>query len=176
MGDFTFLIDFFVIALGVLTALIATFYLIWPKIENHMLKLRSINERLEMSKDKIQLRFAAYERLLLFVHRISPKDVMLRNHDANLTVTMFKELVLADIEREFQHNFTQQLYVSDLSWKIVKDLKESTISLFRNTSLGLAQEAKLDDYVAIILRHMTELEISPYEEAQNILKKELSAQ
>ena len=165
----------FVLAFGVLVAMVLAFYVVWPKVEYLFLKMSDIGRHKELQKDTLQLKFAAYERLLLFVHRISPYQVMLRNHNANISVEEFKATLINDIENEYQHNFTQQLYVSDSAWTIVKDLKESTIGLLKNSGKVIPSEAKVDDYIALVLKHVTELDINPYEAAQIILKKELSA-
>lgn len=176
MGYIDFLIPLFMTLIGFFAALVLAFYVIWPKIENHLFKFNSVMERKECTKEKMQLRFGAYERLILLVHRISPAQVMLRNHKANLSVLEFRQQLIADIANEYQHNFTQQLYVSDVAWVLIKDLKESTENLFRNASLGLSDATPIDDYVAIVLNHLSGLDVNPYEAAQIILKKELSAQ
>jgi hypothetical protein len=100
---------------------------------------------------------------------------MLRNREAVESVKQFKHRLIADIEQEYQHNFTQQLYVSDAAWAAIRDLKESTVSLFRNAGQGLSEEASSDDYIAKVLCHLSELEVDPYDAVQVILKKELSA-
>ncbi|MCA5004527.1 DUF7935 family protein [Sphingobacterium bovistauri] len=165
----------FIVAFGVLVALVLAFYVVWPKIEYLFLKVNDIGQNKELLKNNQQLKFAAYERLILFAHRIAPYQVMLRNHNPNITVEQFKQLLMADIENEYQHNFTQQLYVTDAAWSIVKDLKDSTIGLLKNSSKVISSDAKVDDYVNIVLKHLSELDVNPYEAAQLILKKELSA-
>ncbi|MBL1407888.1 DUF7935 family protein [Sphingobacterium faecale] len=165
--------ELFVLTFGVFSALVLAFYIIWPKIENHFFKMGSIAQNREFVKDKRQLQFAAYERLLLFVHRLSPEQVMIRHHVAGITAGQFKQAVLADIESEFQHNFTQQLYVSDAAWTIVKDLKDNTMDLLRNAGKGLNEDSLIDSYVEAVLKHMKGLDINPYEAAQTLLKKEL---
>jgi len=173
--DFTiFFKELLAIALGVLIALVFTFYIIWPKIENLLLRLKTLQQSREQNRDNLQLQFAAYERLILFTHRISPKEVMLRNHASTHTVLSFKQAVISDIENEFQHNFTQQLYVSDAAWKLVKDLKDNTITLLRNASQGLNEEATLDQYVAVVLKHVQDQDVNPYEATQLLLKRELT--
>jgi len=175
INHLTFFILVFSIGIGVLVALLLAFYIIWPKIENYLLKINLLQERKELSKDKLQFRFVAYERLLLFVHRISPQQVMLRNHNESLSISEFKQMLIADIENEFQHNYTQQLYVSDAAWYIVKEVKDVTISLIRNTSASLSVDSRIDDFVATILQKLKEMEKNPYDAAQIILKNELSA-
>ena len=165
----------FVLAFGVFIALVLAFYIIWPKIEGHFLKMSNINQNKEFLKDRLQLRFAAYERLLLFVHRVSPEQLMLRHHGAGVTLHQFKQAILTDIESEFQHNFTQQLYVSDVAWAIVKDLKNNTLELMRNVNKGMGGEGTVDSYIEVVLKHMKTLDVNPYEAAQVLLKKELAA-
>ena len=165
----------FIVAFGVLVALVLTFFIIWPKVESFLVKLSHHKKNKELLKNSQQLKFTAYERLILFTLRISPYQVMLRHHNTTLPVNQFKQLVVQDIENEFQHNFTQQLYISDAAWTVIKELKENTISLFNNSSNILKHDASIDDYVSLILKHVNELEVNPYEAAQTILKKELSA-
>jgi hypothetical protein len=165
----------FIIAFGVLAALVLAVYVVWPKIESLVFRLNSHNQHSALMKDKQQLVFTAYERLLLFAHRISPYEVMLRNHNANLSIQHYKQALINDVENEFQHNFTQQLYVSDNSWSTIQKLKEDTVALFKNTAQTMPREAAVDDYIALVLKHVAELDVNPYEAAQVILKKELSA-
>lgn len=170
-----FLKQLFIVALGGCAALVVAFYLIWPKVENYLLRINGINESKALTRENLQVRFTAYERLILLVNRISPKQVMQRNHNGEQTIAQFKRSVMADIEQEYQHNLTQQLYVTDAAWAAVKELKENTATLFRNASQGLPSDAPLDNYIGFVLRHVDELEINPYEAVQIILKKELSA-
>lgn len=165
----------FGIAVGSLAALLLAFYVVWPKVENLFLRVNSINQSKDLNKERQQLQFAAYERLLLFAHRISPYQVMLRNHNQDSSVEQFTQTLLHDIENEYQHNFTQQLYVSDASWTVVKDLKDSTVSLLKNAKKVVNATTTVEEYIAIVLKHVSELKLNPYDAAQVILKKELSA-
>lgn len=172
-------IDFFkqlfVLVFGVFAALVLAFYIVWPKIENHLLRMRNIYQNKEFVKNQMQLRFAAYERLLLFVHRLSPDQVMARHHVEGMGLSQFRQAIITDVESEFQHNFTQQLYVSDAAWSIVKDLKDNTLDLFRNASQGLSVATPLDQYVEAVLKHIKGLDVNPYEAALVLLKRELSS-
>ncbi|WP_206367129.1 hypothetical protein [Sphingobacterium sp. SGG-5] len=134
-----------------------------------------MNQHKARTKDQRQLVFAAYERLILLIHRLSPQQVMLRHHDMQKSIAQFRQAVIADIEQEYQHNFTQQLYVSDAAWATVRELKDSTIALLRNASKGLGEHAGLDDYIAIVLRHVSALDTNPYDAAQILLKRELNS-
>lgn len=169
-----FLKQLVVIAIGGSAALMFAFYLVWPKVEGYMLRMHSMKHHKTANLEQMKLRFAAYERLVLLAYRISPQQVMLRNHQPHQTVAEYRQRMIADIDQEYQHNFTQQLYVSDVAWSAVRELKNNTVKLLQNCSKGL-EKSDPDEYVATVLRHVKELEIDPYQAVESILKKELSA-
>lgn len=172
-------VDFFMQLLGTCLAVFAggllVFRLAWPKVEAYILRINALNQNRDFSKAFQQLRFTAYERLLLFANRIEPQALMLRHHSPELTVGVFVRNLLQEVENEYQHNLTQQLYVSDAAWVFMTDLKNNTLSLLRNAKEGLPQGANLDQYVAVVLQHMKEMEQNPYAAVQLILKKELAS-
>jgi len=171
------LIDFLsrllTVTFGVLAGGTLGFFLLWPKVEAYVLKWNAINQNRMFTKEMQQMRFAAYERLLLFAHRIEPRQAMLRNHQTGLTAGAFGKTLIQEVEEEYWHNFTQQLYVSDIAWRFVSDLKDNTIRLFRNAGRQMPEDAPADRYVEIVLKHMQEMEENPYEAVQAILKKEM---
>ncbi|MFT3886239.1 MAG: hypothetical protein QM724_12685 [Flavobacteriales bacterium] len=80
-------------------------------------------------KHTLPLRLQAYERLTLFLERISPGALVLRVHKSNMTSGMLHAELLATIREEFEHNVTQQIYVSDRAWQQVKMAKEETLRI-----------------------------------------------
>lgn len=169
-----FLKQLFIVAIGGSAALVFAFYLVWPKLEGYMMRMHSMGHHKVFNQEQMKLRFAAYERLVLLAHRMSPEQVMLRNHEPNQTVSQFRQRMIADIDQEYQHNFTQQLYVSDVAWSAIRELRKNTINLLQNVSKGLADNQS-DEYISIVLRQVKELDVNPYTEVETILKKELSA-
>ncbi|MBK7269311.1 MAG: hypothetical protein IPI07_07305 [Flavobacteriales bacterium] len=83
----------------------------------------------EDRKHTLPLRLQAYERLVLFLERISPGGLVLRVHKSNMTARMLHAELTATIREEFEHNVTQQIYVSDKAWVRVKQAKEETIRI-----------------------------------------------
>ncbi len=81
-------------------------------------------------KHVLPLRLQAYERLTLFLERISPGALVLRTHKSSMTSSMLHRELLASVREEFEHNVTQQIYVSDKAWQQVKMAKEETIRIF----------------------------------------------
>ncbi|MDR2292068.1 MAG: hypothetical protein LBE11_01160 [Prevotellaceae bacterium] len=75
----------------------------------------------------ITIRLQAYERLTLFLERISPSSLVLRIHQQNMSSQDFHVLLLSAVREEFEHNLSQQLYISNDAWETVKAAKESII-------------------------------------------------
>lgn len=164
----------FIVTFGVLAGSLVSFRLLWPKVESYMLKLSVISQSRRGSKVAQQLRFAAYERLVLLAHRIDPHEVMLRNHTGDTNLVSFVRNLVGDVESEYQHNLAQQLYVSSSAWQYITELKSDTVNLLRNVSDALPQEATIDHYIGTVLKHLRDVEESPYLSVQRLLKEEMN--
>lgn len=84
----------------------------------------------EDRKHTLPLRLQAYERLSLFLERIAPGPLVFRVHKHSMDARMLHAELLATVREEFEHNVTQQLYVSDRAWQQVKMAKEETLRIF----------------------------------------------
>ncbi|MGE5356362.1 MAG: hypothetical protein ACM3PT_09015 [Deltaproteobacteria bacterium] len=94
----------------------------WYSIE--MAKLRN-----ESAKTTLALRLQAYERLALLCERISPENLLLRIKTAQMSGEDLKNLLFIAIKQEYDHNLTQQIYVSDQLWSIIEISKNQVIQL-----------------------------------------------
>jgi len=81
------------------------------------------------------LRLQAYERLVLFLERITPSKLMIRVSPTAEDKELYEDLLIRTIEQEFEHNLSQQIYVSDKCWNILTTSKNATIQLIRKASL-----------------------------------------
>ncbi len=95
----------------------------------------------ENQKDALPLRLQAYERLTLFLERIDPAKLLIRVTPISDDKNDYSNYVIAQIEQEYEHNLTQQIYVSDECWTIVTTAKNATIQMLRKTAV---QEAVID--------------------------------
>ncbi|WP_423149582.1 hypothetical protein [Rubrolithibacter danxiaensis] len=159
-----------------ITAGFIVFYLAWLVIKK-FLSDSYRTDLIELKKaslaHSLPLRLQAYERLILFLDRINPSNMMLRLHVTGATVQELHNLALSDIRAEYQHNVTQQLYVSGESWKVIQRIKDDTISLINNAAKGLPADAASFELSKALLLHLANMEESPYEAASAIIKKEI---
>ena len=64
----------------------------------------------------IPLRLQAYERITLLMERINPSQLMVRINPISEDKTEYQNFVIAQIEQEFEHNLSQQIYISEECW------------------------------------------------------------
>ena len=79
----------------------------------------------------LPLRLQAYERLTLLMERINPSQIMVRISPLSNDKTDYQNLVIAQIDQEFEHNLSQQIYVSEECWSVLLTAKNATIQMIR---------------------------------------------
>lgn len=83
----------------------------------------------------LPLRLQAYERLSLFLERISPANLLIRIAPLSENKNQYENLLINMIDQEFEHNLTQQIYVSNDAWTIIRTAKNATIQIIRKTNM-----------------------------------------
>jgi hypothetical protein len=118
-------------------------------------------------------RLQAYERLTLYLERISPNKLLIRLSPNNLSKEDYESLLIQTIEQELEHNLTQQIYVSEKCWNIVLAAKNVTIQLIRRGSLS-EKITSADKLREAILTEMMEKR-APSDAALSLIKEEIAA-
>ena len=126
----------------------------------------------ENQKDSLPLRLQAYERMALFLERINPSKLLIRVAPNSQNKNDYENLLIFSIEQEFEHNLTQQIYVTDECWTIILTAKNTIIQNIRKTNMS-EKVSTADKLRETILRDLLDAE-SPCNLALNYLKKEVS--
>lgn len=99
---------------------------------NGFLKNQSSEKKIEIltqkKKDSLPIKLQAYERMLLFCERINPVKMLVRIKPISENTKEYLQLVIANIEQEFEHNLVQQIYISDETWMSVLAAKSAIIN------------------------------------------------
>jgi len=142
-----------------------------------VLQKENENRRLQivLQNQKIitPLRLQAYERVILFLERISPNSVIMRLQTPNMTVQQLHKEMLIIIRSEFEHNLSQQIYLSVDAWEQIRNAKEKTIKLLNICLEGIDQNENAIKYSQAIFEKLIEIEKSPTQEAIDFLKNEI---
>jgi len=86
-------------------------------------------------KEALPLRLQAYERLALLLERINPAKLLVRVSPTNNDKVAYQNLLIQHIEQEFEHNITQQVYVTDDLWTMLLTAKNTIVQNIRKTTL-----------------------------------------
>lgn len=130
--------------------------------------------RLKAFSTVMPLRIGAYERAVLFLHRIQPDNLMLRVDPNNKSAKMFKQQLLDEIRSEYDHNAVQQLYISDAAWSRLLFARDQTASLIQGADEGLGDRATGLDFAKKVLAEQNQRTEKPVDEAIQTLKKDIA--
>ena len=90
----------------------------------------------ENQKQALPIKLQAYERLTLFLERINPAKLVIRIAPISDSKVDYQNLLIQHIEQEFEHNLTQQIYVTDQCWTMIATAKNSIIQNIRKATLS----------------------------------------
>ncbi len=121
-------------------------YFLMRQFSAQQYNLAMAERRAKTNKETLALRYQAYERLVLFCERIKLSDLVVRLNSPNMTAPIFKNALLVAVQKEYEHNITQQLYVSQQLWDMIELLKDNTMSII--TSSYIEHEKKSNDEFA----------------------------
>ena len=119
------------------------------------------------------VRLQAYERLVLLLERISPDSLVMRADYPAKTCKQLHSELLQTIRAEFDHNLSQQLYVSVEAWNSVRSAKNYSIALINNSVKGMEDDAPAIELSRRLLDMTTEIGQPVIEKAINDLKREI---
>lgn len=95
----------------------------------------------ESQKSALPLRLQAYERMALFLERIAIPSLVVRISPKSADKAEYENLLIRHIETEFEHNLSQQIYMSDECWNIIKAAKNATIQSIRKAGMSSSDSA-----------------------------------
>ncbi len=117
---------------------------------------KSISEEQKavVTKPSQSYQLQAYERLVILAERIAIPNLVSRVNQPGASKTDMQLVLTQTIKQEFEHNLSQQIYVSAEAWEAIRNLKEQNIHLINQMasilpaeSSGLELNRKLLDFV-----------------------------
>lgn len=105
----------------------------------------------EKAPGSMPLQLQAYERLILLSERISLPNLINRTNQPGMTARDLQMLLTQSIKQEFEHNVTQQIYVTSEAWDAVRNLKEQNIHIINQVASFLPPDASGTDLSKYLL-------------------------
>lgn len=118
------------------------------------------------------MRFQAYERLSLFCERISIPNLLLRLREKDQTVAELKLKLLMTVQQEFEYNITQQVYLSDQLWQIIKISKEDTMNIISGIAEKVDPKAPSSELASALIHFIDSQQSTSLDKALLAIKKE----
>ena len=119
----------------------------------------------------LPLQLQAYERLILLVDRIALPSVISRSNQSGIELKEMQYLLVNSIKQEYEHNVTQQIYVSSEAWDAVRNLKEQNIHIINQVASFLPPDASGTD----LNKHLLEMIVNnPKVSLHNVVSEVLS--
>ncbi|WP_165734024.1 hypothetical protein [Polaribacter sp. 20A6] len=117
---------------AVITGLVAYY------IFNRLIIKLSSDEKIALlsqrKKEALPIKLQAYERMLLFCERINPVKMLVRIKPITEGTQDYLQLLIANIDQEFEHNLVQQMYITDDTWTAVVATKNTIINKLRQVA------------------------------------------
>jgi len=145
---------------------------------NGYLKYEETKNKLDIERSRqgiiLPARMQAYERVILFLERATPESLIRRILKTNTSARLFQSDLISAVRSEYDHNMSQQVYMSANSWSMLKTATEETIRLINISASKLSATATATDLAENILQITSQINKFPTQVAIDNIKKEFS--
>jgi hypothetical protein len=124
------------------------------------------------SKETLPLRLQAYERLALLLERIKPESMVMRVTRPGMTTLELEKILLENVREEFEHNLSQQIYVSPEAWYMVVSARQTMIQLITSTAEENNPDGLYVEYATDLLKEFATINDDTISNALKYLQKE----
>lgn len=115
------------------------------------LKLQAMDNGKAVKGIVLPLRLQAYERMALYLERIELTQLVMRIHAPGLTVAQEQNLLLTAIRSEFEHNLSQQIYISNPVWKQICNAKDDITEIVNTVAEQMEDGADGQQFAEALL-------------------------
>ena len=135
-------------------------------------------ERRQYELKKINLstitpvRLKAYERLMLLLERINPNRFLISKVEADMNSLELHGTLLREIRREYEHNLSQQIYVSSKAWSMIVAARQSMVKLVGSEAEEHNPKEPYLEFATDILEEFASGNDDPVTLAINFLQRE----
>ncbi len=168
------MIEILKLILPLLIILILVVYMVNMYFKNENQKRR---EQIILKNQNIiiPLRLQAYERFILFLERISPENLIIRINKPGYNCKQLQTELLSSIRAEYEHNLSQQIYVSHKTWELIKNARSNIIHLINSSSEKIKPDFPSINLSKAILESTMGYDKLPTADAIRNIKEELNS-
>ncbi len=112
---------------------------------------RNFELKKQNSKVATPIRLRAYERLILFLERSKPENIIPKHQSNKMNSMELHAVILRTLRQEFEHNLSQQLYISPKGWLLIKNAKEKLTHLYNTSAAEVSPHSPCIDMGRVAL-------------------------
>jgi hypothetical protein len=143
---------FYLIIIILIVAILATmaltgyiFYRIAKHYFDNQQKMQMLQMRVDEHREAVKLvtpiRLQAYERMALFLERISPESLVLRCYQPGMDTKLLQGVMTKTIRDEWEHNLSQQVYISSEAWNRIRQAKDEMVGVINSAAITIPDDA-----------------------------------
>ena len=166
------LIDIIKITVPALLVMLTAWLVIWYLLKNDQDKRRQ-EIILQNSRTVTPIKLQAYERIVLFLERISLESMLIRINSPGMSASQLHSSLLSTIRSEFEHNLSQQIYMSPQAWEVVKNARSNMIKIINTEIEKMPEKATGMEFSKKLLETVMELNKEPTRTAIEFIKAEV---
>lgn len=148
-------------------------YLIVKSFLNKEFEKHLVSLKLKNNEIILPARMQAYERICLLLERVSPHGLLLRLNDPSLNSAQLQSKLLSSVREEFNHNLSQQVYMSDQAWQLVKVCIEEVIGIINSSAQLVEPESRGIELAKQIFEKLVQKNEDPCQKALKFIKAEI---
>jgi hypothetical protein len=148
-------------------------YFLMNKMMTGQQKLRILDLKKQQTEQITPIKLQAYERLTLYLDRISPDNLVIRLSKSGQSANQLRHELIQTIQSEYNHNISQQIYVTDESWEMITAIKEQIINIIENCYATCDESETGPGLGKKILNKLMTEKIILTQRAIQLLKKEI---
>ena len=148
-------------------------YFTLKKMLDEDFRRKELKVKSERSNELTPIRLQAYERFTILLERIRLDNAVMRLADPLKSAAEFKFQLTQSINDEFNHNISQQIYISDQAWQMIKLSKEEGLQLIEKSFQGMTEDSKAINLGKAILTELSKSNSNMAATTISFLKKEL---
>ena len=148
-------------------------YLMVRSFIQREIDLKKLEVRGRSIETILPVRMQAYERMVLFLERISPQNLLIRLNNPGFSARDFQKILLDEVRNEYNHNVSQQVYMSEDVWNQIKNAKEDLIIMINEAASQLPAEASSIDLAKKVFQMSMDRKVDLISHSLSELKKEI---
>ena len=102
-------------------------------------------------KEISPLRMRAHERLSLLLERTTPEHLLIELNLGEMTILEVQQHLMRTIRLEYDHNLSQQVYVSDQVWDTIIAAREQMVAFINTMAQQMPPESTALDFAKVLI-------------------------